>query len=126
MKSYIGAIKSLSSSYSKNKKYEKSKLYNDIGIKECKKYKDYTHYSYLKMLEGIADFHLKNYEEATKNLLFVEQEFKNNKDYSNLGITYYFLGKIKEQTRREKEAITYFSKMDSTSFTSLHDKNITC
>lgn len=61
VKSYIGSIFSVSNSYSKNKKYQQSKLYNKIGIAECKKYNDYTHYIYFIMSEGIAEYYLKNY-----------------------------------------------------------------
>ncbi|KIC64803.1 helix-turn-helix domain-containing protein [Chryseobacterium taiwanense] len=118
IKSYIGSIFSIANSYSKNKKYEQSKLYNKIGIAECKKYNDYTHYIYFIMSEGIADYYLKNFSAASLNLLKVEKALLKNNDYSNLSILYYYLGKTNFKAKKEKEAIQYFIKSDSLSFIS--------
>ena len=115
-KSYIGSIFSLSNSYSKNEDYNKSRFYCNLGLKECQRYKDYTYYTYLVLSDGISNFYLKNYKEATKSFLSVEKEFLKNKDYENLAITYYFLGKTYDLTQREKAAISYFLKTDSLSF----------
>ncbi|QBO59559.1 helix-turn-helix domain-containing protein [Chryseobacterium salivictor] len=115
-KNYIGSIFSLSNSYSKNENYNKSKFYSSIGLKECQKYNDYTYYNYFTLSDGISNFYLKNYKEAIKSFLSVEKEFLKNKDYDNLAISYYFLGKTYDQTQREKEAINYFLKTDSLSF----------
>ena len=117
IKNYIGSIFSLSNSYSKNEKYNKSKFYSSVGLKECQKYNDYTYYTYFILSDGISNFYLQNYEEAIKSFLSVEKEFLKNKDYENLAISYYFLGKIYDRTQKEKEAINYFLKTDSLSFT---------
>ncbi len=115
-KNYIGSIFSLSNSYSKNEDYNKSKFYSSVGLKECQKYKDYTYYTYFILSDGISNFYLKNYKEAIISFLSVETEFLKNKDYENLAISYYFLGKTYDQTQREQEAINYFLKTDSLSF----------
>ncbi|WP_373747894.1 helix-turn-helix domain-containing protein [Kaistella sp.] len=116
IKNYIGSIFSLSNSYSKNEKYNKSKFYSSVGLKECQKYNDYTYYTYFILSDGISNFYLKNYKAAIKSFLSVEKEFIKNKDYENLAISYYFLGKTYDQTQREKAAINYFLKTDSLSF----------
>lgn len=118
VKSYIGSIFSVSNSYSKNKKYQQSKLYNKIGIAECKKYNDYTHYIYFIMSEGIAEYYLKNYSAASLHLLKVEKSLIRNNDYSNLSILYYYLGKTNYKAKKDTEAIKYFKKSDSLSFIS--------
>lgn len=115
-KNYIGSIFSLSNSYSKNEDYNKSKFYSSVGLKECQKYNDYTYYTYFILSDGISNFYLKNYKEAIISFLSVEKELLKNKDYENLAISYYFLGKTYDQTQREKEAINYFLKTDSLSF----------
>ncbi len=115
-KNYIGSIFSLSNSYSKNEDYHKSKFYSDLGLRESKKYNDYTYYTYFILSDGISNFYLKKYKEAIKRFLSVEKELLKNKDYENLAISYYFLGKTYDQTQREKEAINYFLKTDSLSF----------
>ncbi|AZA87475.1 AraC family transcriptional regulator [Chryseobacterium shandongense] len=118
IKSYIGSIASISGSYNKNTDYNKSKFYNNLGLIECKKYNDYTHYIYFIMLEGVADYYLKNYSKSLANLLKTEKVLIKNKDLKNLSIVYYCLGKIYYETNKEKEAISFFLKSDSLSFIS--------
>lgn len=118
VKSYIGSIFSLSNSYSKNKQYQQSKLYNKIGLTECKKYNDYTHHAYFIMSEGIAEYYLKNYPAAILNLKSIEKNLLENKNYANLSILYYYLGKINYETKKENDAVYYFIKSDSLSFAS--------
>jgi len=118
IKSYIGSIFSLSNAYNKNKDYKSSKLYANLGISECKKYKDCTHYPYLIMSVGIADYYLKNYPASSYNFLKIEKQLLKNEDYSNLSILYYYLGKINNEIGKEEQAVSYFTKSDSLSFTS--------
>lgn len=118
IKNYIGSIFSVSNAYSKTKNYSQCKIYNKIGIKECKKYKDYSHYAYFIMSEGIADYYLKNYKSALNNLLSAEDKLLKNEDHPNLAIIYYFLGKINNETKNYKKAIPYFIKSDSISLIS--------
>ncbi|MFZ4927975.1 helix-turn-helix domain-containing protein [Chryseobacterium sp. Mn2064] len=118
IKSYIGSIFSVSNSYSKNKKYKESKLYNKIGIAECEKYNDYSQYVYFIMSEGIAEYYLKNYAIAYADLKGIEKDLLKNKDYANLSILYYYLGKINYELNKENVAIQYFIKSDSLSFKS--------
>lgn len=118
IKSYIGSIFSVSNAYSKNKNYKQSKVYNKIGIAECKKYNDYSHYTYFIMSDGIADYYLKNYLSSKANLLNAEKNLLKNKDQANLSVLYYFLAKVNNDTGKEKQAIHYFIKSDSLSFVS--------
>lgn len=118
IKSYLGSIFSVSNAYSKTKHYQKSKQYNKIGISECNKYNDYSHYAYFLMSEGIADYYLKKYRNASDNLLMVEKKLLKNEDHPNLAIAYYFLAKINTETKNEKKAINYYIKSDSLSFLS--------
>lgn len=118
IKSYIGSIFSVSNSYSKNKKYQQSKLYNKIGLSECEKYNDYSQYVYFIMSEGIAEYYLKNYAIAYKHLAGIEKDLQKNKNHVNLSVLYYYLGKINYELDKEREAIQYFIKSDSLSFKS--------
>ncbi|WP_228378419.1 helix-turn-helix domain-containing protein, partial [Chryseobacterium sp. CCH4-E10] len=111
-------IFSVSNAYSKNKNYKQSKVYNKIGIAECKKYNDYSHYTYFIMSDGIADYYLKNYLSSKANLLNAEKNLLKNKDQANLSVLYYFLAKVNNDTGKEKQAIHYFIKSDSLSFVS--------
>lgn len=113
IKSYIGSLFSVANSYSKNKQYKKALYYTDIGLKECNKYNDYTHYPYFISGVGIANYYLKNYEKSLNNHLIAEKDFIKNNDYGNLAITYYFLGKTYYETHQEKQAVKYFIKSDS-------------
>ncbi|MBW8522221.1 helix-turn-helix transcriptional regulator [Chryseobacterium chendengshani] len=113
IKSYIGSIFSVANSYSKNKQYKNALHFIDIGIKECNKFKDYTHYPYFVSATGIANYYLKNYQKAAEGHLDAEKSFIKNNDYGNLAITYYFLGKINYDTHKQETAVKYFVKADS-------------
>ncbi|WP_126653571.1 helix-turn-helix transcriptional regulator [Chryseobacterium aureum] len=116
-KNYIASIFSLANIYTKCKDYKKSIEFADLGLAECKKYNNYSNYSYLLMIKGISLFYVKDYPPSYKILLEVEKGLIHNKDYTNLGVLYYYLGKIKHTTHSENEAIGFFKKADSISFT---------
>lgn len=116
-KNYIASIFSLANIYTKCKDYKKSVEFADLGLAECKKYNNYSNYSYLQMIKGISLFYLKDYSSSYKILHEIEIGLLNNKDYTNLGVLYYYLGKIKHATHSENEAIEFFKKADSISFT---------
>ncbi|MGE8433206.1 helix-turn-helix domain-containing protein [Chryseobacterium joostei] len=113
VKSYIGAIFSVANCYNRSKQYTNALQYINLGIQECEKYKDYTHYPYFISGSGIANYYLKNYKKSEENHLEAEQKFIKNNDTWNLGITYYFLGKINTDVNKEEEGIKYFTKADS-------------
>lgn len=113
VKSYIGSIFSLANGYNKNKEYKKALSYINLGIAECRRFKDYTHYPYFISGTGIANYYLKNYAKAEENHLNAEKNFSKNNDYGNLAITYYFLGKINYDIKKEEKAVKYFIKADS-------------
>lgn len=113
IKSYIGSIFSVANGYSKNRQYKNALIYIDLGLKECTRYKDYTHYPYFISATGIANYYLKNYKKASDSHLKAEKSFVRNNDYGNLAITYYFLGKINYDLHKEEIAVHYFTKADS-------------
>ncbi|KAB1229766.1 helix-turn-helix domain-containing protein [Chryseobacterium viscerum] len=116
-KNYISSIFSLANVYIRCKDYKKSIQFADLGLAECKKYNNYSNYSYLLMIKGISLFYLKDFTTSYTILSEVEKGLINNKDYTNLGVLYYYLGKIKYAVHREDEAIEFFKKADSISFT---------
>ena len=113
VKNYIGSVFSVANGYNKNKQYINALPYIDLGIAECKKYNDFTHYPYLISSLGIANYYLKNYKESYNNHLEAEQKLIKNGDGWNLGITYYFLGKINGNLHKDRQAVHYFIKSDS-------------
>lgn len=117
-KTYIASIFSLANIYAKLKDYHNSIKYIDFGIYESRKYNDLSSYNYLMMLKGINQYYLKNLTNANKILSQSLQGFIKNKDNANLGIIYYYLGKIKYDTDKKNEAVNFFIKADSISFVS--------
>lgn len=113
VKSYIGSIFSVANCYNKDKQYKNALNYINIGLKECNRFKDYTHYPYFVSGTGIANYYLKNYKIASDNHLEAEKSFLKNNDYGNLAITYYFLGKINHDIHKDNIAVKYFIKADS-------------
>ncbi len=117
-KTYIASIFSLANIYAKLKDYHNSIKYIDFGIYESRKYNDFSSYNYLMMLKGINQYYLKNLTTADKTLSQTLQGFIKNKDNANLGIIYYYLGKIKYDTDKKNVAVNFFIKADSISFVS--------
>lgn len=115
-KVYIASIFSLANIYAKLKDYQSSIKYIDMGLSECRKYNDYSSFYYLMMLKGINHYYLKNLTIADKILSQTLQGFIKNKDNANLGILYYYLGKIKFDSNKKNEAVNFFIKADSISF----------
>ena len=113
---YIGSIFSLANIYAKCELYEKSNELVALGIKECKKHKIYSQYNYLIMLKGINNYYLKNLPLSLRYLQSAERLLRKNKDYSNLSILYYFIGKVKHESHLEDEAIRYLIQSDSISY----------
>ncbi len=115
-KNYISSIFSLANIYAKSKDYQKSIQYADLGLLECKKYNNYSNYYYLMMIKGINYFYLNNYKFSYNILSDVEKGLMKNKDFANLGILYYYLGKIEYKNNLTENAVKYFKKADSISF----------
>jgi len=113
---YIGSIFSLANIYAKCEQYGKSNELIALGIKECKKYKIYSQYNYLILLKGINNYYLKNLPLSLRYLQSAERLLRKNKDYSNLSILYYFIGKVKHESHLEDEAIRYLIQSDSISY----------
>lgn len=113
IKSYIGSIFSVANCYNKDKQYKNALAYINIGLKECNRFKDYTHYPYFVSGIGIANYYLKKYKIASDSHLEAEKSFLKNNDYGNLAITYYFLGKVNHDIHKEHVAVKYFIKADS-------------
>lgn len=115
-KTYIASIFSLANIYAKLKDYHKSLKYTDLGLSECRTYNDYSSFYYLMMLKGISQYYLKNYSSAEKTLFQTVNGLIRIKDFANLGIIYYYLGKVNNESNKKDEAIGYFIKADSVSF----------
>ncbi len=116
VKTYIASIFSLANIYAKLKDYPKSIQFVDLGLSECQKYNNYSSYYYLLMTKGINQYYSKNYSLAEKSLSETLHGLIKSKDYVNLGILYYYLGKIKYDTNKKREAVNLFIKADSISF----------
>lgn len=115
-KTYIASIFSLANIYAMSNDYKKSIQFAELGLLECKKYNNYSNYNYLLMIKGISLFYLKNYKISYKILSEVEKGLIKNSDFANLGILYYYFGKIEYENNRKENAIKYFKKADSISF----------
>ena len=116
IQTYLSSIFSLSNAYAKVEDYKESKVYASLGISESKKYKNDDYLVYLKMINGINDFYLGNFEDAKATLSEIEQNLIQIKDFANLSILYYYLGKINVALKNENKAVNLFLKSDSISF----------
>lgn len=116
IKNYISSIFSVSNIYAKTNNYKKSISYANLGLNECRKFNDYSNYNYLLMIKGISLFYLKNYKLSYNILSDVERGLKKNKDYTNLAVLYYYFGKIEYKNNNTENAMKFFKRSDSISF----------
>lgn len=68
------------------------------------------------MIKGISLFYLKNYKLSYNILSDVERGLKKNKDYTNLAVLYYYFGKIEYKNNNTENAMKFFKRSDSISF----------
>lgn len=109
---YLNCILGLSICYNKMGQYDLSSTYNDFGIKESVRFKDYLMKDYFTYSEGMNQYSKKNFAFAIKNLLISIPSIVSRNDKTNLAIAYFYLGKSYYDLNQEDEAVKYFLKVD--------------
>ncbi|WP_298517168.1 AraC family transcriptional regulator [uncultured Kordia sp.] len=106
---YLNTLYGLSIAYIANNKKDSASIVNKKGYKLAKKIKSFSHL-YFTQAEGALQYRKGNFIEAKDSLLKSIPFLKSNKDYSNLAITYYYLGSI---SKVEETKVKYYKKVDS-------------
>ncbi|QHI36976.1 hypothetical protein IMCC3317_23470 [Kordia antarctica] len=108
-KSYLNILYGLSIAYTSNRMLDSAYTINKKAYQQALKFNDHSHL-YFTYAQGALHYVKKDYKSARDSLLKSLSFLKKSKDYSNLAISYYYLGSISSV---EIDKIKYYKKVDS-------------
>jgi len=110
---YLSAIYSLGLCYNRLGDYERSEELNRLGFTEERRLDDQKIHGYFVNSNGINDYYLGRYEAAQRQLQQARSFLGKREDYSNLAVTWFYLGKVNLALNKQDLALTYLRKVDS-------------
>ncbi|MFD2943297.1 AraC family transcriptional regulator [Flavobacterium notoginsengisoli] len=109
---YLNSLHSLGLCYTKLGDYGKSAEINSLGISESKTRKIEEMVPYFTQSEGINEYFKKNYGTSIKNLESSIEPIRENNDFGNEAVGYFYLGKNYWSLRQKEKAVPYFELVD--------------
>jgi len=109
---YINSLHSLGLCYIKLGDYGKCSQINRLGIAECRRYKIDEMIPYFTQSEGINGYFTKNYSSSIKNIAASLEDIKENNDFGNEAVAYFYLGKSYWALHQKEKAVEYFKLVD--------------
>lgn len=116
---YLNSLHSLGLCYTKLGDYGKSSEINKLAITESTNLKIQDMIPYFIQSEGINEYFKKNYSTSIKKLESTIEPIKENNDFGNEAVGYFYLGKNYWSLNRKEKAVSYFELVDKI----FHDKN---
>lgn len=111
-KPYLKSLHSLGMCYNKIGNYGKCTEINELGISESRSLKIEEMIPYFMHSEGINEYFKKNYGASIKNIESSLEEMKENNDFGNEAVGYFYIGKSYWALHQKDKAITYFKLVD--------------
>lgn len=111
---YLNSLHSLGLCYNKIGNYGLCSETNKIGISESKRLKTPEMTPYFIHSEGINEYFKKNYDVAIKKIHTSLEEISQKKDYANVAVGNFYIGKSFWELEKSDKAISYFQKVDRT------------
>jgi AraC-like DNA-binding protein len=108
---YLNSIHSLGLCYNKTGNYDLCSETNRKGLIEGKRLGNTEMDSYFIHSEGINQFAKKNYREAIKQINTSLPVIKENKDFANEAVGYFYIGKSYWQLNENETALPFFEKV---------------
>jgi AraC-like DNA-binding protein len=115
---YLNSLHSLGLCYNKIGNYGLCTETNKIGISESKRLNITEMNPYFIHSDGINEYFKKNYDVAIKKIESSLIEISQKKDYANVAVGNFYIGKSFWEQKKSDEAVSYFQKVDRT----FHDK----
>lgn len=109
---YLNSLHSLGLCYNKLGDYDKCTKINSLGIAECGRLQVEEMAPYFKHSEGINEYSKRNYNSAVRDIESSLDAIKENSDYANLEIGYFYIGKSYWELNQKEKAATYFKLVD--------------
>ncbi|RBN49460.1 AraC family transcriptional regulator [Flavobacterium psychrolimnae] len=111
---YLNSLHSLGLCYNKIGNYGLCTETNKIGISESKRLKTLEMTPYFIHSDGINEYFMKNYDVAIKKIESSLIEINQKKDYANVAVGNFYIGKSFWQLEKSDKAVSYFKKVDRT------------
>lgn len=111
---YLNSLHSLGLCYNKIGNYGLCSETNKIGISESKGLNVAEMTPYFIHSEGINEYFKKNYDVAIKKIQTSLKEISQKKDYANVAVGNFYIGKSFWELEKSDKAISYFQKVDRT------------
>lgn len=108
---YLNSIHSLGLCYNKIGNYDLCSETNKKGLIEGKRLGNMDMNSYFIHSEGINQYAKKNYKEAIKQINTSLPVIKENKDFANEAVGYFYIGKSYWQLNENETALPFFEKV---------------
>ncbi|WP_291131760.1 tetratricopeptide repeat protein [Flavobacterium sp. UBA7682] len=109
---HLSTLHSLGLCYNRIGNYEKSSLYNQLGLSIGIEYENLEITPYFKHSEGINNYYKNDFGKAIVQLKGVLPAIKQKQDFANETVAYFYIGKSHLALHHEEKAISFFIKVD--------------
>lgn len=111
-RAYLNSIHLLGLCYNKIGNYGLCSEANEQGIAEGKRLDNLEMDSYFFHSEGVNQYFKNNYETAIKKITYSLPVIKENEDFANESVGYFYIGKSYWALKKPTMALPYFRKVD--------------
>ncbi|MFC4510203.1 AraC family transcriptional regulator [Flavobacterium buctense] len=111
-RAYLNSLHSLGLCYNRIGNYAWCTITNQTGIDEGKRLNNLEMQAYFIHSEGINLCGKKSYQAAISKLTSILPTIQNNKDFANVSVAYFYIGKSFWALNQKEKAVTYFKKVE--------------
>jgi tetratricopeptide (TPR) repeat protein len=111
-RAYLNSLHNLGLCYNRIGNYAWCTITNQTGIDEGIRLGNREMEPYFMHSEGVNQCGKKNFKVAIDKLTSVLPAIKNNKDFANVSVAYFYMGKSFWSLKQEEKAVTLFKKVD--------------
>lgn len=111
-RAYLNSLHSLGLCYNRIGKYKLCSQINQTGLNAGLRFKNLEMQSYFIHSEGVNQYFKHNYNDAIKKLTKALPAVKDNKDFTNETMAYFYIGKSYWAKNLQEKALPYLKKID--------------
>jgi tetratricopeptide (TPR) repeat protein len=111
-RAYLNSLHSLGLCYNRIGNYGLCTETNEKGILEGRRLSNKEMEGYFVHSEGINQYFKNNYADAIKKITYSLSAIRENKDFANEAVGYFYIGKSYWDLKKTKMALPYFMKVD--------------
>jgi AraC-like DNA-binding protein len=111
-RAYLNSLHSLGLCYNLTGKYKLCSQMNQMGLSTGLRFKNSEMQPYFIHSEGVNQYFKHNYRDAIEKLTMALPAVRQNKDFANETVAYFYIGKSYWALKLHKKALPYFKKID--------------